>query len=218
MALGWRKEYLRYSSYFLNVQNVYKTRKDLRMFLEILLSLATISIFGFFALNPAALTIAELYKEIKTKEKTVLQMDTKIKNLQTAQTILDTEAELFSLLETSIPSGARPDDLIYQLKGLAAKNSVNIVNFSVEEIVLKGSPVQKTGSKTDTLLEGGALGMGFSISSSGNYQALFSLLNDLENLRSPVKIDSLGINLSKSDGGNSLSLTVSGKTPYLETK
>ncbi|MCK4588646.1 hypothetical protein KAT60_02400, partial [Candidatus Woesebacteria bacterium] len=87
MALGWRRGYLRYKSYFLNVIVVYKRRKDLRMFLEITLSLVTISFFAVFALKPTLLTIAELTKEIKTKEETVAKMDEKIQNLERGQQI-----------------------------------------------------------------------------------------------------------------------------------
>ena len=39
MALGLRKDYLRYKSYFLNIVSLYKRKEDLRMFLEIMLSL-----------------------------------------------------------------------------------------------------------------------------------------------------------------------------------
>jgi hypothetical protein len=216
MALGWRKEYLRYGSYFLNIQNAYKGKEDLRMFLEILLSLATISVFSIFALRPTVLTISELYNEIKTKEKTIIQMDAKIKNLQTIQDILIKEGEVVSLLETSIPTGARPEELTHQLQGLANKDSVNLLSFSVDETNLKGNPVQKTNPSASSLLAGIAPGMGFSLSTSGSYQNLFSLLSDLENLRIPVKIDSFGLNLSKSESGNTLNLVVSGKVPYLE--
>ncbi len=80
MALGWRKDYLRYRSYFLNVLNLYKRKEDLRMFLEIMLSLSAISFFSIFALRPTFLTIATLLKEINAKKGTIITMDTKIKN------------------------------------------------------------------------------------------------------------------------------------------
>jgi hypothetical protein len=60
MALGWRQGYSRYRAYFLNIYNLYKQRPDLRMFLEILLSLGAIAIFAAFAVRPTALTIVQL--------------------------------------------------------------------------------------------------------------------------------------------------------------
>ena len=103
MALGWRKDYLRYRSYFLNIVGVYKQRKDLRMFLELLLTLVTVSFFAAFALRPTLLTIIELLKEIDTKEETLTKMSTKIQNLQQAQTLFLQEQSRISLLETTIP-------------------------------------------------------------------------------------------------------------------
>ena len=43
MAVGWRKDYTRYQRYFLNLFAVYKNRDDVKAFLEIVLSLATIT-------------------------------------------------------------------------------------------------------------------------------------------------------------------------------
>ena len=81
MAGGWRSNYLRYRSFFLNIYNVYKRRPDLKMFMEILLSLGTISFFAAFALRPTALTIVDLLEQIDEKETTIEKMDQKIQNL-----------------------------------------------------------------------------------------------------------------------------------------
>ena len=81
MNQSWRREYLRYKSYFLNVMGRYKERADVKVYLEILLSLATISVFAIFALRPTILTIAGLLKEIETKKETLAKMDEKISNL-----------------------------------------------------------------------------------------------------------------------------------------
>ncbi|MEJ2441504.1 MAG: hypothetical protein P8Y06_01110, partial [Patescibacteria group bacterium] len=92
MALGWRKDYLRYRSYFLNIVGVYKQRKDLRMFLELLLTLVTVSFFAAFALRPTLLTIIELLKEIDTKEETLTKMSTKIQEIRKKLDKLEKEA------------------------------------------------------------------------------------------------------------------------------
>ena len=71
MALGWRGQYYRYKDYFLNIVALYKQRRDLRAFLEVILSLSTVIIFVVFALKPTALTIISLYNEIKVKKDTL---------------------------------------------------------------------------------------------------------------------------------------------------
>src|SRR3989304_278866 len=102
MNPGWRGNYLRYKSYFLNVVGQYRERADIKAYIEILLSLATISIFAVFALRPTLLTIAELIKEIDTKKQTLIKMEDKIENLSSAHTLYDRERSRINILLTSI--------------------------------------------------------------------------------------------------------------------
>ena len=216
MALGWRKDYLRYKSYFLNVLNLYKRREDLRMFLEIILSLVTISFFSIFALRPTFLTISTLLKEVNTKKETVTKMDTKIANLQTAQNILSQESARIPILELSIPQFPQPQNFVHQIEGIAVTTQVEVLGIRVDETQLKGDiPVKDQATKTDSNFPAGIGNMGFSVSATGSFQNLISFLKDLENLRSPVKINVLGISLSKKEQGNVLTLIVTGKVPYL---
>ncbi len=204
MALGWRKDYLRYRSYYLNILNLYKKREDLRMFLEIILSLSTISFFSIFALRPTFLTIAVLLKEINTKKETIIKMDTKIRNLQTAQNILSQESLRIPILELSIPQSPQPQNFVHQIEGIASSTEVEVLGIRVDETSLKGDVPVKDQEM-----------VGFSVSTAGSFQNLFSFLKNLENLRSPVKIDVLGISLAKKEQGNILTLVVTGKVPYL---
>jgi hypothetical protein len=217
MALGWRKEYIRYKSYFLNISRIYKEREDLKIFLEIILSLVAISFFGLFAIRPTFLTIAQLIKDIKNKEETIVKMDLKIGNLQTAQKVLEEEAGKISVLDSSIPTIPQPDIFVRQIEGLALENSVKIMGIAINGIVIKGNQTPNTDQKSNEVspLPDGANGMGFSLSTTGNYQNLVSFIEKCQLLRIPVKIDIWGINLSKTEGGNILSLIITGRVPYL---
>ena len=205
MALGWRKEYLRYRSYYLNVLSLYKRKGDLRMFLEIILSLVTISFFGIFALRPTFLTISTLLKQISSKKDTVAKMDIKIKNLQTAQNILNQESLRVPILELSVPTFPQPQTFVHQIEGGASTAQVQILGVRIDETLLKGA----------ALIDDQGM-MGFSVSATGSFQNLFSFLENLENLRNPIKIDVLGISLTKQEKVNVLTLVVTGKIPYLE--
>ena len=175
------------------------------MFMEIILSLVTISFFSIFAIRPTFLTISTLLKEISTKKETVIKMDTKIKNLQTAQKILDQESLRIPILELSVPPFPQPQIFVHQVEGIASTTQAIVLGIRIDETSLKGVvPVKDQEA------------MGFSVSATGSFQSLFSFLKNLENLRSPVKIDILGINLSKKEEGNTLTLIVTGKVPYLE--
>ena len=62
MATGWRGQYIRYRGFFLNIVDLYKKRADLRAFLEVILSISTVTIFLLFALKPTMLTIVSFVK------------------------------------------------------------------------------------------------------------------------------------------------------------
>ena len=216
MALGWRKEYLRYREFFLNISALYRRNQDLRMFLEVLLSLGTISFFAFFALKPTLITIVELYKNIQTKQDLVNKMDTKIQNISAAQAIFDSEAARISLTQNSVPDLASPETFVRQIEGLAITNSVNLLGVSVGQVILVGEEKKSSTSETDIApLPEGAKSLTFSISVNGAYPALSRFLSELENLRRPVKIDNTGLTSAQTEEGSKLVLLISGRVPYL---
>jgi Tfp pilus assembly protein PilO len=216
MAAAWRKSYQRYRSFFLNIYNVYKRRPDLKMFLEIILSLITISAFAAFALRPTALTITQLLEEIETKEETIQRMDTKIANLQIAQTIYNQELGRLALLDQAVPEEPTPEFFIRQIEGLASTRGVSVLGMSIGELVLVGEEQERRrGSDEGEPLPQDAGEVNFSISVQGDYQQLDTFFNDLNNLRRPIKIDNVNFNSAETETGQTLVLVLQGRVPYL---
>lgn len=216
MALGWRKDYLRYQSYFLNIVNVYKQRRDLKAFLELILTLGTISFFAVFALKPTLLTVIELLKEIEAKEETVNKMDTKIQNLQQAQTLYIQEETRIKLLETAVPDDPVPDLFVRQVEGLATSYPVNLLGITIGEVTLLGEEKEKRSKSELQPLPEESKGVTFSISIAGSYQGFVNFLSALEDMRRPVKIDALNILSPQLEETQNLVLVVTGRTPYLK--
>jgi Tfp pilus assembly protein PilO len=214
MALGWKGQYLRYRELLLNIVALYQQRPDLKAFLEILLSLATVSFFGIFALKPTVITISQLITEIKGKEETVAKMEQKIADLNTAQNLFFQESEKINLLKSAIPEAPDPQSFVRQIEGVANKNFVNVLGISLGEVTLVGKVKTKPSSE-ETPLPQGALGLSYSISASGNYSNLLLFISDLENLRRPLKIDNLGITSSETETGKAIIMIISGRAPYL---
>ena len=214
MAPAWRNSYLRYKTYFLNISSQYSKREDVRAYLELLLSLATVSIFAIFAIRPTLITIAQLFKEIEAKKATVAQLDQKINDLSSAQKIYDEEKNNIALLEIAVPKNPNPDSLVLQMEGAIGQNNVEVLAINVGGATLLGTPKEAATTKTAPLPEG-ASSLGLSLSFSSDYPALASLISDLERLRRPVKIDNLNISSSVTAEGQELILVVNGRTPYL---
>jgi Tfp pilus assembly protein PilO len=204
MAQGWRKDYLRYKGFFLDILAIYNSRPNLKAYLELILSLGTIVIFSIYAIKPTVLTIVELNNEIKSKENTVLLLTQKISNLKIASNLLQKESQNLEIIDNAVPTGANVELLVKQIEKIALDNSVAIRNFSSANIFLKGNSDKKVESE---------LPVSFSI--TGNYQNLFQFLQTIENLRRPFRIDSFVFNSNiTADNEKFIVLTISGNVPY----
>jgi len=215
MATNWREQYQRYKEFYLNIQSLYKQRADLRAFLEIILSVSTVIVFLVFALKPTALTIISLYGQIQEKKTTSADLAQKLNNLETAGAVFTKNQNVIPDIDVSIGDFAQPNISVQQIQAIAGKNSVSILGISVGEVVLVGSlPNKKTASDLKPL-PGGAREMPISISVKGDYAGLKSFLSDLENLRTIINLDSVGINSSETEKGKTIVSVVSGRVPYL---
>lgn len=215
MASGWKKDYLRYKYFFLNIFRLYKSKPNFKIYLELLLSLSSIAIFSIYAIRPTVITIIELNKEIKAKGETVLKLKQKTKNLQTASTNLETEAERLFLITQAVPGLANPEVFIKQIEKLAQKDGVSIHRFSSSDVLLIGKKEDIVKSKDLINLQGNVDELPFSISVTGPYLNLSVFLKSTENLRRPIKVDSFAITSSVNDSGKILTLTITGRLPYL---
>ncbi len=217
MANNWKNDYMRYKDFFLNVLQVYYAKPNIKIYLELILSLTTIIIFSIFAIKPTILTIIELNKEIQTKENTITEIKQKLIDLQKANDIMQNEAEKLARIETAIPSSATPENIILEMERLANKNSLQILNLSMSEVIIMGNEkLKKRGAETFEKLPLEADELPFTVSLSGSYQNLVLLISDIENQIRPIKIDSLTINTSTTDEGKVLILTVAGRLPFVK--
>ena len=214
MALGWRSGYLRYKRLFLNIAELYNQRRDVRAFLETLLTLGTIAVFAIFALRPTLLTIANLYQEIKAKEELAANLTKKSQNLVAAQTIYNQEGQRLLFLTSAMPGKPLPELFVRQLEGLVAKHNVQVLGLTFGKATLLGSEDVSTTKKIP--LPVNMSGASFSLSAKGTYASISSFLADLESLRRPIIIDTFSLNVSEVEGQDVLVLVVTGLAPYLK--
>ena len=214
---NWKNQYFRYKEVFLNISNLYKKNRDLKMFLELFLSLAAVGFFSVFALKPTVITIIELNKEIKSKEETIAKMDTKIKNLSLAQSVYSQEQENIKILNQAIPEGSSVDVFTKQIEGLSVNDTSNLINLSVGRSPLIGQDTTKLSDEEKTLLPAGITGVTFSLNFNSNFSSLSALLNHLENMRRPMVVNGFTLAIpTKESVGDNLNFTISGLLPFLE--
>lgn len=205
-----------------NLVLLYKNRQDIKMFLEILLSLLTVAGFGIFAIRPTVVTIANLITEIKSKQEIAQLLDTKINNLATAQQLYEQNRDTITLFETSIPNKPTPENYIGQLEAIVSKNSLTLENMSLEDLPLVGSvgaPIEKVeeeGKPTPRKIPSDATEMTISVGVSGTYQDLVAFLKDLESHRRPILIDSTSFDSIVAESDEKIVLTIKGRLAYIK--
>jgi Tfp pilus assembly protein PilO len=214
MAQNWRGSYTRYKEFFLNISTLYEKRSDVRAFLEIILSLSTVIIFLIFALKPTAITIVDLLQQIKERKETLSALTQKVTDLSTVNGIIQQNQNYIPDIDSAIPTIPNPDVLSEQTEGLAAKNSIEILGISVNQIPLVGSLTNSSTTKYAPLPEN-VNEMPFSISVKGSFSNLILFIHDFQNMRIATKIDTLSINSSVSNNGLNIVAVISGRVPYI---
>lgn len=214
MATGWKGQYYRYREFFLNIVSLYKQRRDLRAFLELFLSLSTIIIFVVFALKPTILTILSLYNQINNKKSTLESLNQKVSALQKANNIYSQNKNSIPTVNSAVFTNPEPDTISKQILGLASKNSVNILGVSVGQLMIIGkTTAAKTLVDVKPLPES-AQAMSISISVKATYTNLITFIKDLENLRIPIRVDSLTINSSQNQEGSIIVCIITARVPF----
>lgn len=220
MDASWKKNYVRYKTVLLGSLDQYQRRADIKVYLEIILSLLTISIFSIFALRPTLITIAQLIKDIDSKKETLAKMESKLAKLDEAQILFDRERDNIANLRIAIPFTPAPNIYIRQVEGVASKTA-GVTNMTIGEAAILGSnttAVKKT--ELDLVFPENVVPTDVSISaksSLNNYSASYEFFKSIENLRTPLKIGSFTLGLDQSQEGEKfLVLFINGKLASLK--
>lgn len=221
MNPNWKKDYLRYKSYFLNVMNQVRQKSDVQIYLELFLSLFTISIFAFFAIRPTLLTISSLIKEIEAKKEIVEKMDLKIEKLIEAQSNYDQyRNQILTLNNQALPSSSKPDDFVRQVEGVSLLANANVTNVTLQDAVVLGttsSLAKRAGlNRQEKKLPENAQAMRFTTQVASDYPTLFTFVNAITTLRRPVRIESVNFHQVRVKEDEQLVLDVQGDALYYQ--
>lgn len=216
MAFDWQTEYHRYRRYFVDIGEVYKKRKKIRVYTEITLSFLIVSFFLFFAIKPTLLTIAELVKTINDQKLVTEQLQAKIKTLGSAQTEYNLIQNEVYLVDEALPIDTRTSILIKQLEVLARQSGVTIESFKLDQVYLRGdAPKETQETKEKTQTKGTTQPINFTFSTSGEYQNLKSFLQSLTALRRIITVESFAFKAGRTEN-QGLGLSLNARAFYLK--
>jgi len=207
-----------FRSYAKNLAVVYNRRKDVRAYLELLLSISVVIIFAVFAVRPTLVTIIQLNNEIGSKQETLSLLNQKISSLEESQSLYSNNRSLIELLDIAVPSGPLPARYSRQIEGVSKRARSSIINLSTNQVVLSGNTTADTlvlDEESTDRYPSQVSSLDYSIDIAGEYANITSFLTELDNLRRPMFVDTFSIRLADELEGEGLILSLSGRVPFL---
>ncbi len=214
---SWQQNYQIYKKYLENILVVYQNRQDIKIFTELLLSLASITIFAIFAIKPTLVTISSLYAEMKAKEEVVKTLDTKIENLEQARSLYESQKARIEILNQAIPSSPLPEIFVRQVEGISQRSETQLDGLVINSVSLLGENqiISSTNSPTPEETLQSSENLSVSVTTSGDYPHLAAFLLGLESMRRPISESSSTIVLTEGEEKAEIFLTIDGKVPFL---
>lgn len=173
-------------------------------YLEVVITIFSITFFIIFAIRPAVVTISGLVGEINEKKELSQQMQQKINSVVIAQEEFALVQGKRELLESYLPSDYAITHGITQVAGAASEGDLSVGQMSVGQIENMINPSKKLS------------GLRFNFSSEGAYDQIKKFFKQLETIRRWVEVDSyqIGIKEEKDTPLDLLNFYLNGKFNY----
>lgn len=193
----------RYQNYLKLLRATIEQREDVKLYLELLLTLFAISFFALFAIRPTLSTIIILTKQISTQEEVATKLDQKIANLKAASAQKERFERNLLTINQSIPDDEAASLAARQLETLAIKENVNLLDMSLTSEV---SPANNKNDSKNLLV---------SLSASGEPQRIIEFISQTGNMRRPILWETLTVSGKPTGAATTLDASFTGKVPFL---
>ncbi len=173
-------------------------------YLEVVITIFSITFFVIFAIRPAIVTISSLVGEIKEKEELSQKMQRKINSVIIAQEEFALVQGKRKLLESYLPSDFAISQGIAQVAGVSLESNLPVNQFSVKQIDNMIRPSKDLS------------GLDFNVTSAGDYGQIKEFLEYVNESRRWLEVENYQINISE-DEENPLGLLnfyIKGKFNY----
>lgn len=177
MVFDYKTDYYKYKQYFLQLRGFYQ-KPVAKASLTLILTLLTVSFFGFFAIRPTVTNISKLIKEIKDLRQVNQTLEKKITNLNQAQKTYAEITDNLRYLDWTLPKKADFNRFGSEINFLVFNNKLIAPNASFGEFELISNKNEKEV-------------LNFKLTVAGSFIDIKNFLRDLENLDRIVKIDSV---------------------------
>lgn len=202
----------------------YNNHPDVKIYLELLLTMFAIIFLGIVAIKPTATTVASLSAELSQKLEVAKTLDIKIDGLNQAGEVLEKNRENLAILDGALPTSPNVEEYIKQLEALAIKNGVQISDLEFDKVALIGAPIvladpsnqensEGSGVENPRALPPDASAIPIKMTLVGQYANLKTYLQDIESHRRPISISEISTDPTEDEVGV-IRLSISGNLAY----
>ena len=217
MAFDYKSGYQAYKRYYFEFGKLYKTRKEIRAYVNLGLAVLTLVLFIVFAIRPTLITISSLLAEIRSQEEVDRKLSEKVKSISLAFTNYSKIKNRLDILKESGPDLPIIVNFLRQMEAVAAEKDITIAALSFDGVnVTRDEGGVSEANLESTSGEPSVYKIAkFNLIAKGDYSQLDSFIMSLENLRRIVIVDSYLYSQDESGGAEgSLSINLTGGVLY----
>jgi Tfp pilus assembly protein PilO len=160
-------------------------------------TLAAMSFFGIFAINPTLSTIAELERQFDDLKFVQQQLITKTQNLSILTEKYQSLENDVPVVLDAMPQKAEAAKFLGQVNALLARSQLQVRSLRTFGVEL--TPDKKPG-------DGKAFSFLFSLEAEGSYEDMLSFIQSITRINRLVVVSSVDIDKDEKDGGLILNL------------
>lgn len=201
------KKKARHYNYLLKAKNLYQL-PIVGVSTTLILTLAIVCVFAFFAIKPTLITITKLNKELKEKREVNKILEKKINNLKKAQIAYAQLIDSLILINRALPEKVGFNQAASQINFLTFSNNLVLLSASFGKFDIVASPSESTETNT----------LDFNISVYGSYPDIKNFLQELENIDRVVQINSVVFSNKTKTDQIKLQSDLSGKIFWLKNE
>ncbi len=174
---------VRFNRYYRQVGPVL-AKPEIQAYAMVILSLLTLSFFGYFALKPTFTTITLLNRQIKDAKLVDLQLQQKINALSMAQIEYQKIQPDLSLLSLALPTEPQFPSLVKAVEKIATESGIQLKSINFKTVDLE---TQKKATRSASLIP-----ISFDLDIIGDYPKLDNFITKLSSLPRLVVIEKMG--------------------------
>lgn len=200
------ESYRRFNRYYTMLEPLL-AHPEIRAYTMLVLSLFTMSFFGYFAIRPTLTTVINLRQQIKDMHFVEQKLQDKINALSEAQVGYENIKPDLEIISTALPPETRFPGFVKSLEKLATESGTIVVGLNFQNINL--SSFEATAAASE-------IPIGFSLTISGDYANLADFVKRLSRFERLATIEKIGLAIKKEKEKETLHLTLVGKTFYVQ--